>query len=118
MVAYFIMDHVMIEPSLNMVDTNLWRLYFYRSSHKDGTGIEVLILSPQDILTRFKCRIDEKCSNNEVEYEALVTGLRILEELGARKIEVRGDSELVIKQVTREYKCIKENLLRYFVMAT
>lgn len=77
-----------------------------------------MIRSPQDISIRFKCRIDEKCSNNEVEYEALITGLRILKELGASKIEVKGDLELVIKQVTREYKCIKENLLRYFVMAT
>lgn len=29
-----------------------------------------------------------------------------------------GDSELVIKKVTREYKCIKESLLKYFVTAT
>ncbi|XP_050875690.1 uncharacterized protein LOC127079335 [Lathyrus oleraceus] len=117
-VADFIVDHAMIKPSLNMVETNSWRLYFNGSSHKDGIGIGVLILSPQDIPTRFKCRIDKKCSNNEPEYEALITGLRILKELGASRIEVRGDSELVIKQVTREYKCIKENLLKYFVMTT
>ena len=98
----------MVEPSLNMVDTNPWWLYLDESSHKYGTGIGVLILSPQDIPTRFKCRIDEKCSNNKAEYEALISGLRILKELGASKIEVREDSELVIKQVTREYKCIKK----------
>ena len=28
-----------------------------------------------------------------------------------------GDSELVIKQVTKEYKCIRENLIMYFVIA-
>lgn len=37
--ADFIMDHVMIEPSLNMVDTNPWRLYFDGLSHKDGTRV-------------------------------------------------------------------------------
>lgn len=31
---------------------------------------------------------------------------------------MRGDSELIIKQVTREYKCIKGSLLKYFVTAT
>lgn len=93
-------------------------LYLDGSSHKDGTRIGVFILSPQDIPTRFKCRIDEKCSNNEVEYEALIKGLQILKEFGGSRIEVRGDSELVIKHVTREYKYIKENLLKYFVMAT
>lgn len=35
-VAYFIVDHAMVEPSLNIVDTNPWRLYFDGSSHKDG----------------------------------------------------------------------------------
>lgn len=78
----------------------------------------MLILSPQDALTRFKCRIDEECSNNEAEYEALIIGLQIKKELGASRIELRGDSELVINKVTREYKCIKENLLKYFVMET
>ncbi|XP_050895140.1 uncharacterized protein LOC127101734 [Lathyrus oleraceus] len=117
-VADFLVDHVMIEPSLNMVDTKPWRLYFDGSSHKDGTGVRVLIFSPQDAPTRFKCRINEKCSNNEAEYEALITGLRILKKLGASRIELKGDSELVIKHVTQEYKCIKENLSKHFVTAT
>ncbi|XP_050919351.1 uncharacterized protein LOC127136884 [Lathyrus oleraceus] len=117
-VADFIVDYAMVESSLNMVDTKPWRLYFDGSSHKDGTGVGVLILSPQDGPTRFKCKINEKCSNNEAEHEALIIGLRLLKGLGASRIELRRDSELVIKQVTREYKCIKENLLKYFVTAT
>lgn len=35
-------------------------------------------------------------------------------DLGARRVGIRGDSELVIKQITKEYKCIKENLIMYF----
>lgn len=53
-VADLIVDHAMIEPSLNMVDTNPWRLYFDGSSHKYGTRFGVFILSPQDVLTRSK----------------------------------------------------------------
>ncbi|XP_050908269.1 uncharacterized protein LOC127121881 [Lathyrus oleraceus] len=117
-VADFIVDHAMVKPSLNMVDTNPWLLYFDGSSHKVGTRIWVLILSPQDIPTRFNFRINENSSNNEAEYKALITGLKILKDLGAKKIEVKGDSELVIRQITQEYKYIKENFLRYFVMAT
>ncbi|XP_050887810.1 uncharacterized protein LOC127092955 [Lathyrus oleraceus] len=116
--ADFIVDHAMIESSLNVVDTTPWRLYFDGSSHKDGTGVGVLILSPQVGQTEFKYRISEKCSTNEAEYEALIVCLQLLKGMGASRIEVRGDSELIIKKVTHEYKCIKGSLLKYFVTAT
>jgi len=57
------------------------------------------------------------CSNNEAEYEAMVAGLEMLLELGAKDVEIRGDSELVIKQLTKEYKCVKGNLVIYFATA-
>ena len=90
-VAYFIVDHAIVEPSLNMVDTNPWRLYFDESSHKNGTRVGILILSPHDIPTKFKCKVDGKCSNNEAEYEALIIGLKILRGVGAKKVEIKGD---------------------------
>ena len=51
---------------------------------------------------------------HKVEYEALIVGLEILLELGATRVEIMGDSELVIKQVTKEYKCIREK--SYYVL--
>jgi len=41
----------------------------------------------------------------------------MLLELGAKDVEIRGDSELVIKQLTRTYKCVKENLIISFATA-
>lgn len=70
------------------------------------------------VRTKFKYKISEKCSNNEAEYMALIMGLRLLKGMGASRIEVYGDSELVVKQVTHKYKCIKGSLLKYFVTAT
>jgi ribonuclease HI len=37
-----------------------------------------------------------ECTNNMVEYEALILGLKVLKELGAKRIAVRKDSELII----------------------
>ncbi|XP_028193320.1 uncharacterized protein LOC114378935 [Glycine soja] len=45
-------------------------------------------------------------------------GLEILINLGARNVNIRGDSELVLKQLTQEYKCVNEHLAKYFVMAS
>src|SRR5437762_1736036 len=45
-----------------------------------------------------------KCTNNVAEYRALITALEEAKRLGAKNILVRGDSELIIKQMRGEYR--------------
>ena len=37
-----------------------------------------------------------KASNNETEYEALLAGLRVVSDLGAKEVEIDSDSQLVV----------------------
>ena len=115
-VAAFLVDHSMVGIIQNYVYLVPWKLYFDGSSQKNGVGIGGIIISPSGIPAQFKYKIDGICTNNEEEYESLITGLKLLLDLGARNIEIMGDSELVIKQVPKEYKCVKENLIMYFVI--
>lgn len=67
-----------------------------------GIGV---VLSAQDgtplvTLGRFIGR----ATNNVAEYRALITGLEKARELGAKKILIRGDSELIVKQMRGEYR--------------
>jgi ribonuclease HI len=48
-------------------------------------------------------KLNFQCTNNIAEYEALMLGLKLSKKLGAKKIMVRGDYELVIKQIKGEY---------------
>jgi ribonuclease HI len=43
-------------------------------------------------------------TNNVAEYMALITALEEAAKLGARKVVIRGDSELIIKQMRGEYR--------------
>ena len=45
-----------------------------------------------------------EATNNVAEYRALLLGLRLAEEVGAREVEVVGDSQLVVRQVGGQYK--------------
>lgn len=67
-------------------------------------------------MTKFKYKVEGSCSNNEAEYEALIVRLEILLELVAKWVEIKGDSELVVNQITKEYKCIKDNLIMYLAI--
>ena len=54
---------------------------------------------------RYVIRLHLPASNNMAEYETLVSGLRIAIELGVKRLDVRGDSQLVIDQVMKESSC-------------
>ena len=45
-----------------------------------------------------------RATNNVAEYRALITAMEKARELGARNIVIRGDSELIIKQMRGEYR--------------
>src|SRR5213080_1086276 len=45
-----------------------------------------------------------KCTNNVAEYRALITVMEEAKKLGARKIIIRGDSELIIRQMLGQYR--------------
>jgi ribonuclease HI len=49
-------------------------------------------------------KLNFQCTNNIAEYEALVLGLKLVKKVGAKPIMVRGDSELIIKQIKGEYE--------------
>ena len=45
-----------------------------------------------------------RATNNVAEYRALITALEKAKELGANRIHIRGDSELIVKQMRGEYR--------------
>ena len=65
---------------------------------------------PNDITLEYSLKFDFKVTNNQVEYEALLAGLRLAKEVGARSLNIRSDSQFIITQLKREYE-IKEPLL-------
>lgn len=58
-------------------------------------------------------QLDFPVSNNEAEYEALVIGLSLASNLEIKRICVRGDSRLVVKQMDGEYAVKEPSLVPY-----
>lgn len=56
-------------------------------------------------------------TNNHAEYMGLILGLKRAKELGATEVECVMDSELVTKQMRREYKVREPNLQKLFIEA-
>lgn len=56
-----------------------------------------------------------EATNNQAEYKALIAGLIKAKELGALELEVFLDSELVVKQLNREYRVKDKELAPLFL---
>ena len=81
-----------------------WIMYFDGSAAKIGAGAGVYIISPIRDFKDLSYKLMFECTNNVAEYEALLLGLHALKDLGAQKIRLLGDSELVINQVNESYQ--------------
>ena len=71
------------------------------ANHK-GYGVGLVILSPNRITIKKSLRLGFSVTNNEVEYEALLVGMSMIQKMGRKAIEVFSDSRLVIGQVKGE----------------
>jgi ribonuclease HI len=51
-----------------------------------------------------------KATNNQAEYRAIITALEEADRLGARQVDIKMDSELVVRQINGEYRVKKATL--------
>jgi ribonuclease HI len=56
-------------------------------------------------------------TSNQAEYEGVILALELAGQLGAKKLEIRMDSELVVRQLEGTYKVRNEGLKPYFARA-
>lgn len=88
-------------------------LYFDGSVCRHGCGIGLVIISPRGASFEFAFTIKPYYTNNQTEYEAVLKGLQLLQEVEADFVEIIGDSQLVINQLSGDYEC-KNDILRVY----
>jgi ribonuclease HI len=103
--ADFVAEWVDTQLPTAPIQPELWTMFFNGSLMKTGAGAGLLFISPLGRHLRYVLRLHFPASNNVAEYEALVNDLRIAIELGVRRLDARGDSQLVIDQVMKNSHC-------------
>jgi ribonuclease HI len=58
-------------------------------------------------------RLEFKVTNNEAEYKAIIAGLKIAQEMGAKYIELRSDSQVIVGHIQGEFEAKGEKLKLY-----
>ncbi|GJX81535.1 reverse transcriptase domain-containing protein [Tanacetum coccineum] len=105
--ADFIVEH----PKDDSLDTPMemegelldpWTLFTDESSCIDGSGAGLILTNPKGAEFTYALRFRFDATNNEAEYEVLIVGIRIAEQMGVKNLQANVDSHLVANQVLVE----------------
>ncbi|XP_075640542.1 uncharacterized protein LOC142612320 [Castanea sativa] len=91
------------EKSVGMVSIQeplAWKLYVDGASNQRGTGVGLVVVSLEKIIIEKSLRLGFSIMNNEVEYDALLVGMAMVQKMGGKNIGRR----LVVGQVKGELK--------------
>jgi ribonuclease HI len=92
-----------------------WTLFFDGSARSKRAGAGVVLIDPRGEQLKYMVHLDFEATNNMAEYEALIFGLTAALSLGVRELLVKGDSQLVIRQVRGDCCCNNPQLAAYLI---
>ena len=88
-----------LDEDIMRIEVESWKMYFDGATNQNGSGIGVLSISPKGTHIPFFGILNFPATNNSIEYEACIMGLRAALGLGLKELEVYGDLVLIISQI-------------------
>ncbi|XP_060965651.1 uncharacterized protein LOC133034562 [Cannabis sativa] len=93
--------------------TPTWKVFVDEASSENESRAGIAMISTNGLRLQAVLRFEFPASNNEAEYEALIAGLKSAKVLGAMRVEVFSDFQLVVNQVSGEYQMCGEKMAAY-----
>jgi ribonuclease HI len=111
--ADFVAESTEMQTPPAKIEHETWIMYFDGSVMKEGASVGLVFISPLGVRMEYTVRLHFLASDNATEYEALINGLWIAVELGIKRLEIRGDSELFMGQVMKDKNCVDPKMAAY-----
>ncbi|XP_042493217.1 uncharacterized protein LOC122072850 [Macadamia integrifolia] len=68
-------------------EVGIWQMFFDGATNHKGCGAGVLLITPEGLNMPMAYRLDFECTNNMVEYEACLMGLKAAISIGVKRLE-------------------------------
>jgi ribonuclease HI len=79
--------------------SQIWTIYFDGFKLQEGSRVGCILIDPKGKHHFLSCRLEFECTNNTIEYEPLVQGLKKAIDLNVKELKVFGDSQIIVRQV-------------------
>ena len=90
-----------------------WEVYVDGASNQKGSGVGLVLMSPEKVIIEKSLRLDFSAINNEAKYEVLLVGMTMVQRMGGKSIKLFSDSRLVVGQVKGEFEAKDERMQGY-----
>ena len=111
--ADFIAEFTLLDEENPIPKAERWTIQMDGSSAQGRGGVGVVITAPDGEELKYRVQLKLSATNNEAEYEGILTGLRLGRALGIKHLLVQNDSKLVIGQIKRYYEAREERMQKY-----
>ena len=109
-------EHRMDQKSVSLIATQeplQWKVYVDGAANQKGSGVGLVLISPEELVVEKSLRLGFSAMNNEAEYEALLEGMSIIHRMGGKSITMFSDSRLVVDQVKGELESRDDRMREY-----
>jgi len=100
------------------IQSRWWTMHVDGSSNPQRAGAGVVLEGPGNVLIEQSLQFKFKTSNNQAEYEAVIAGLHLSKEVGAKRLICKTDSRLTVGHLTGEYQVKDPLVAQYYHIVT
>jgi ribonuclease HI len=113
--ADFVADWMPSAPKGEAIVTKpIWEVQCDGAYYHLGSAAATVLKSPSGIKLRYALRLNyDNCTNNVAEYEGLLLALRKARAVGARRLVILTESELVACHIGKTYKAKNSDMMKY-----
>ncbi|XP_050246504.1 uncharacterized protein LOC126694327 [Quercus robur] len=111
--ADFIAEFTLPDEDRLTDEVDRWTIQTDGSSSQRKGGVGVVITTPDEEVLKYGVQLKFSATNNEAEYEGILTGMRLGKALGAKNLLIQNYSKLVIRQIRGEYEVKEERMQKY-----
>ena len=111
--ADFIVEFTLSDEENPSPEAERWTIQTNGSLAQGRGGVGVVVTAPNGEKLKYGVQLKFPATNNEAEYEGILTGLRLGRALGIKHLLVQNDSKLVIGQIRGDYEAKEERMQKY-----
>ena len=81
-----------------------WLLFVDGASSSQGSGASIVLIPPNDEALEYSMSFAFSSTNNVVEYEALIVGMKLAQKMEVTQLIAHSDSQLIVQQFHEQYE--------------